>query len=74
MADNLVNFEIDGVGSIVGVDNGNSATTEPFQANYRKAFSGMCLAILKSSKEAGEIKLKATSKKLKGAEIIVTTK
>ncbi|MDW7695226.1 beta-galactosidase GalB [Flammeovirgaceae bacterium SG7u.111] len=74
MADNLVTFEVAGEGSLIAVDNGNAATTESFQASYRKAFSGMCLAVLKSSKEAGQIKLVAKSKGLKKAEIVVSTK
>ena len=74
MADNLVNFVVEGVGELIAVDNGNAASTEPFQANYRKAFSGMCLAIIKSSEEAGEIKINATSKRLRGADITIKTR
>ena len=74
LVDNLVNFEVSGAGELIAVDNGNAATTESFQANYRKAFSGMCLAILRSSETAGEIKLSAKSKRLKSAEVLVTTK
>ena len=73
-ADNLVKFKVKGVGELIAVDNGNPSTTEPFQANYRKAFSGICLAILKSTETSGKIKLKATSKGLKSSEIIVGTK
>lgn len=71
MADNLVIFYVEGAGELIAVDNGNAATTESFQADHRKAFNGMCLAILKASKTAGKIKLKATSKKLKSAEISI---
>jgi len=74
LADNMVNFSIKGAGSIVGVDNGNAASTEPFQANYRKAFNGMALAILKSTDKAGVITLSASSKGLKSAKITVVTK
>jgi beta-galactosidase len=49
-ADNLVNFEIDGEATIAGVDNGNPVSHEPFQAYYRKAFHGKCLAIVKAPK------------------------
>ena len=42
-ADNLVQFAVTGAGEIAGVDNGNAATIEPFQADHRKAFSGMAL-------------------------------
>jgi beta-galactosidase len=46
---------------------------EPFKANYRKAFNGMCLAILQSNTKAGSITLKATSKDLKSTEITIKT-
>jgi beta-galactosidase len=45
-ADNLVKFRVTGAGGIRAVDNGNAATTEPFQADHRKAFSGMALLIV----------------------------
>jgi beta-galactosidase len=73
-ADNLVLFNTFGAGKIIAVDNGNAATTEPFQADYRKAFSGMALAIVRPSKEPGEIRIEATSQGLKSAEATVRTK
>ena len=72
-ADNLVNFKISGEGFIAGVDNGYQASMEPFKANYRKAFNGLCLAILQSNTKTGSITLKATSESLKSAEIIIKT-
>ena len=74
LADNLVEFEISGAGKLIAVDNGNAATTESFQASYRKAFNGMCLAILKSEKTGGKISLKAKSKSLQAAEITIESK
>ena len=73
-SDNLINFEIQGQGAIVAVGNGNAATTEPFQSNKRKAFSGQCMVFIKASKEAGHINLKATSEGLLEAQIQVQTK
>lgn len=70
-ADNLVEFEVEGAGKLLAVDNGNAATTESFQASYRKAFSGMCLAILNASATAGTIELTAKSKGLKEASLSV---
>jgi beta-galactosidase len=62
MADNLVHFDVTGAGTIAAVDNGNAATEEPFQADHRKAFSGMALLIVRSKPgEAGKIKIVATS-------------
>lgn len=73
-AENLVNFSMKGAGKLIAVDNGNAATTEPFQANYRKAFSGMALAILNATEQSGTMTLTARSKGLKSATITVTTK
>jgi beta-galactosidase len=65
MAENLVHFAVTGAGTIAGVDNGNAATEEPFQADYRKAFSGMALVIVRSKPgEAGGIKIVATGEGL----------
>lgn len=71
-ADNLVNFAVEGAGEITAVGNGNAATTESFQANHRKAFSGKCMLIVKSKKgSAGEIKITATSKGLATKNITI---
>lgn len=59
LAENLVKFEIDGPGTIVGVGNANPRSLESYQAHERKAWQGRCLVIIKSGKSAGEIKLKA---------------
>ena len=72
-AENLIDFEVEGNGFIAGVDNGFQASLEPFKANYRKAFHGLCLAILQSTEQAGTIRLKATSAGLTPASIIVKT-
>jgi beta-galactosidase len=65
---NLVNFSIEGPGKIVAVDNGDATSHDPFQANYRKAYNGMCLVIIKAEKGAtGTIILKGESKGLKSA-------
>jgi beta-galactosidase len=69
---NLVNFSIEGPGKIVAVDNGDATSHDPFQANYRKAFNGMCLVIVRAEKGAsGPFVVKAESKGLKGSEVIV---
>lgn len=72
-AENLVNFSVKGAGELLAVDNGNQTSVESFQANHRKAFSGMCLAIIKSSSLIGDIYLTAKSKGLKPAKIQIKT-
>ena len=68
-ADNLVKFNVSGPGFIAGVDNGYQASLEPFKADYRKAFKGMCMAIVQSKGEVGAIQLEATSDGLASATV-----
>jgi beta-galactosidase len=68
-ASNMVNFNIIGKGFIAGVDNGYQASHEPFKASERKAYNGMCLAIIQSKGKGGNIVLEATSKGLEPATI-----
>jgi beta-galactosidase len=73
-ADNLVHFNVTGAGTIAAVDNGNAATDEPFQADHRKAFSGMALLVVRSkSGQAGRIHVAATSDGLTAAAADVTS-
>jgi len=70
-ANNLVKFSIEGAGKIIGTGNGNPSSHEPDKASQRKAFNGYCLVLVQTDKQAGEIRLKATSGTLKDAEIIL---
>lgn len=74
MADNLVQFDVTGPGSIAGVDNGNAATTEAFQGDHRKAFNGLALLIVRSrSGQPGQVHVVARSENLKEATATITT-
>ena len=73
-ADNLVNFHLSGEGTIAGTDNGNPISLESFQTKDRKAFNGLCLAVIQSEEKAGTITLKATAEGLQGAEVVIKTK
>ncbi len=75
LADDLIQFKIEGPAEIAAVGNGNAATTEPFIADYRKAFNGLCLLIVKSKKgERGLVGIEATSKYLRTAQLELVTK
>ena len=71
-ADNLVQFEIEGAGKIVGVGNGNAMSQESAKSNERKAFSGLCQVIIQSTGDKGAVTLKAKSLGLESQKIIVT--
>jgi beta-galactosidase len=70
-ANNLVKFSIEGSGHIFGTGNGNPTSYEPDKASQRMAFNGYCLVLVQSDKQSGEIRLKAVSENLKGAEVII---
>ena len=60
-ADNLVDFQLSGEGLLAGVDNGSQISHESFKANHRKAFHGLCLAVIQSKGKVGRIVLKANA-------------
>ena len=70
-ANNMINFEIEGPGEIIAVCNGDPTSHEPFISTTQSAFNGKCLAIIRSTKEAGTIKVKASSKGLKNASVMI---
>lgn len=71
---NPIRFEISGAGEIVATDNGDATDLSSFQSKSRKAYNGMALVIVRSTKKGGTIKLKAVSDGLKSAEIIISSK
>jgi beta-galactosidase len=73
-ADNLINFEIEGAGTIVAVSNANLKDTDPYVSKERKAWKGEALVIIKSNREKGKILLKAKSAGLQDAAVELTTK
>ena len=72
-ADNRVRFDVTGPGRIIGVDNGDLLDLEPTKADNRKAFFGMCLAIVQSTGQAGTIRIAAASDALRGQEALIST-
>ncbi len=70
-ADNLIRFQVAGEGAIAAVDNGSQTSHEPFKATYRRAFNGMCLAIIQSKDKPGRIALKATSEGLEADSVVI---
>jgi beta-galactosidase len=75
-ADNLIHFEIQGVGKIIGVGNGNPSSHEPdkyLDGKYqRKLFNGKCEIIVQSLRASGEIALKGYSDGLKMSTVKIS--
>lgn len=66
-----VTFDVQGEGKLIGVENGNMQDLAGMQSRTRKAFNGMCLAIVQSSAKPGPIRIAASSPGLKPASITV---
>jgi beta-galactosidase len=72
-AENLIHFEIEGEGTIIGVGNANPMSTESYQQPQRKAWQGKCLVVIKSNKKPGNIILRAKSNGLKSSSIKISS-
>lgn len=72
-ANNLVQFSIEGEGILECVGNGDPTCIESYQAGERSAFHGLCLLVVRSTNNSGEIKIKAHSKGIMDAIIEIST-
>ena len=73
MADNMVHFRVSGVGKIAGVGNGDPASHEPNVANYRRAFRGLCMVLVRAGLKPGIIRVTATARGLQPAVLTLRT-
>ncbi|HLH51996.1 MAG TPA: glycoside hydrolase family 2 TIM barrel-domain containing protein [Verrucomicrobiae bacterium] len=71
-AENVVRFELEGPGKIVGVGNANPISLESYQKPERKCWHGRCLVIVKGREESGRLVLRATSDKLPSSQVILS--
>ncbi len=73
LADNEIVFQLSGPGKILGVGNGDPSSHEPDRAHKRRAFNGLCMVIVQSLKELGEMRLEASSPGLEPATLAVAS-
>jgi beta-galactosidase len=71
---NQLKFQISGPGEIIGLDNGDATSFEPFQGTEHSAFNGLCLVTIRSTGQPGEIALEVVSDGLKPARITLKAK
>jgi beta-galactosidase len=62
-----IRFTVGGGGTIAAVDNGDPATTAPFQASTRDAFNGLAVVVVRAPREAGAVEVTATADGLASA-------
>jgi beta-galactosidase len=72
-ANNLVQFSVEGEGSLECVGNGDPTCIESYQAHERSTFHGLCLLVVRSNHNAGEIKIMAHAEGIADAIIGIST-
>jgi beta-galactosidase len=70
IADSPVEFRVSG-GRLIGVGNGDPSSHEADKAAHRRAFNGLCAAIVQSSADAGHLRVEATSPGLESAVLVI---
>jgi beta-galactosidase len=73
-AENELVFNLEGEGKLIGVDNGDPRSHEDYRSNRRRAFHGLALAVVQSTRKAGSIQMTAASPPLKSASVKVATR
>lgn len=71
VTDNEVTFHVSGSGKLIGVGNGDPTCHESDKGNSRKAFSGLCMAIVQASKTPGSVTVGVTSPGLAAASAMI---
>ncbi len=72
--DIVVSFKVTGRGEVAGVGSGNPRDMSSFQQPNKKAYQGICLAIIRPETNPGRIKVRAAAVGLKGASITISVK
>ncbi len=72
-AQNQLHFKIDGPGIIAGVDNANLQDMDSYVSTSRKAWHGRALVVVRSTGNAGDIRLTVSSPGLPDAIVTIIT-
>jgi len=68
-AEHAVSFELSGAGELAAVGSANPLSEELYTGSQRKAYQGRLMAVVRSSGQPGEIRLKASAEGIKAAEV-----
>ncbi len=74
LADNEVTFRVSGQGKAIGTGNGDPTNHESDRGSVRKAFNGLSMALVQSTKQAGNITVEATSPGLTSSSVTISSK
>jgi beta-galactosidase len=73
-SNNKLTINVTGEGELIGLCNGDAAGLQSFKGNIMDAFGGKCMAVVKSTKKAGEIEIKVSAEGLKNQVLKLKTK
>jgi beta-galactosidase len=71
-AENEITFRVTGTGKLIGVGNGDPSSHESDKGSSRRAFNGLCMAIVQASRQPGELRIDASSPQLETASVSIT--
>jgi beta-galactosidase len=69
----LISFKASGPGKVAAVDSGDNSSHEAFQATERRAFQGVCFAIVRATARSGRIVVSASAPGLTGGSVTIET-
>jgi beta-galactosidase len=72
-ADNKVLFRVTGPGENAGVGNGDPSCHEPTKADYRRAFNGLCMVLVRAKNRTGRIVLEARAAGLRPDGVVINS-
>ena len=64
-------FSVSGPGVIAGVDNADIKDPDPYSGTTRKAWHGRALVVVRSTRDAGNIKLTVSSEGITDASVMI---
>ncbi|MFP5210180.1 MAG: glycoside hydrolase family 2 TIM barrel-domain containing protein [Acidobacteriota bacterium] len=70
-ADLRIDFDVQGAGRIIGVDNGDPLSHMDFRGHEMAAFRGKCLAVIQATKQAGHVTIRARAQGLQEAVLVL---
>jgi len=73
-ASDAITFEVTGAGKLLGVGNGDPSSHESDVGPSRRAFNGLCMAIVQTGEVDGALRVRATSKGLETGTVEITCK
>lgn len=67
----MLHFEIEGAGKIIGIANADLKDTESYIGNSHKSWKGRAMVVVKSLQKTGNIRLKVASPNLRSSKITI---